>query len=184
MSPDELGPDQKQIGISIAIPPPFAEELTAARESFGDPLARAIPPHITLLGPTVVNVGDLDMIRDHTARAANTIKPFRVHLRGTATFRPISPVVFIQVVQGISECEALERAVRSGPLDLPTRFNYHPHVTIAHEVPERELDRAFADMDSYNAIFQINKIHLFEHGSDHRWRPVTSFPLGSSGRIS
>lgn len=184
MNPAHLGPDQKQIGISIAVPPPFAEELTNARESFKDPLARAIPPHITLLGPTVIDVADLDMIRDHTTQAASTIDPFRVHLRGTATFRPISPVVFVQVVQGISECESLEKAVRSGPLDFPTRFNYHPHVTIAHEVPEQELDRAFTEMNSYNAIFQVNKIHLFEHGADQNWRPVMSFPLGSAPGIS
>ncbi len=173
------GENQRLIGISIEVPPPFAQELTSARASFGDPLAYAIPPHITLLGPTVVNDADLDMIRDHILGVTARAVPFRLHLRGTATFRPVSPVVFIQVVQGISECESLERTVRSGPLEVPIRFNYHPHVTIAHEVDDAALDRAFAEMNSYEAVFQVNKIHLFEHGKDQVWRPVSSFVLGS-----
>lgn len=179
MEPEVLGDHQKQIGISIEIPPPFSDELTAARASFGDPMAGAIPPHITLLGPTVIDVDDLPMLREHTAAAAAGINPFRIHLRGSATFRPISPVVFIQVAQGISECESLERAVRSGPLFAPTRFNYHPHVTVAHDVGTSLLDRAYEEMAQYNAIFQVNKINLYEHGADKVWRPVTSFTLGS-----
>ncbi len=179
MEPEVLGEHQRRIGISIAIPAPFSDELTAARASFGDPMAGAIPPHITLLGPTVIDVDDLPMIREHTAAATAGVKPFRVHLRGTGTFRPISPVVFIQVAQGICECESLERAVRSGPLSVPIRFNYHPHVTIAHEVSPASLDRAFDEMAQYSAIFQVNKINLFEHGVDRVWRPVTSFTLGS-----
>lgn len=179
MEPEILGDNQKRIGISIAIPPPFSDELTAARASFGDPMAGAIPPHITLLGPTVIEADDLPMIREHTAAATAGIKPFRIHLRGSATFRPISPVVFIQVAQGICECESLERAVRSGPLAVPTKFNYHPHVTVAHDVSPSSLDRAFEQMAQYNAIFQVNKINLYEHGHDNVWRPVTSFTLGS-----
>jgi hypothetical protein len=42
--------------------------------------------------------------------------PFEVHLRGSATFRPVSPVVFVPLVRGISECERVEAQVRSGPL--------------------------------------------------------------------
>lgn len=179
MEPEQLSDTQKRIGISIAVPPPFSHDLTAARQSFGDPLAHAIPPHITLLGPTVVEIDQLAVISDHTARAAAATMPFRIHLRGAATFRPISPVVFVQVVQGLSQCEALERAVRSGPLDHPTRFNYHPHVTVAHEVSEANLDRAFEEMANYSAQFQVNKIHLFEHGADSVWRAVKSFTLGS-----
>jgi hypothetical protein len=42
--------------------------------------------------------------------------------------------VFVALAQGISECERLESSVRAGILDGPLRFNYHPHVTIAHAV--------------------------------------------------
>lgn len=173
----ERGPDQARIGVSIAVPEPFAEQLQTARRGFGDPLADAIPAHITLLGPTVVDLDVLDDARAHLHDVAQATAPFSILLRGSATFRPVSPVVFVQVAQGIAECERLESAVRSGPLTQELRFNYHPHVTVAHEVPDQALDRAFAEMAGYEARFDVTRIHLFEHGDDGVWRPVHAYPL-------
>ena len=67
-------------------------------------------------------------------------------LSGTGTFRPVSPVVFVQVSRGIAHCEALERAVRSGPVERTLDFPYHPHVTVAHHLDEAALDRAFESL--------------------------------------
>ena len=41
-----------------------------------------------------------------------------MRLRGTGTFRPVSPVVFVNVAEGISRCELLADAVRRGPLEI------------------------------------------------------------------
>ena len=68
-------------------------------------------------------------------------RPFRVHLRGTGTFQPISPVVFVGVVQGISQCEVLAAEVLRGPLAIDRAFPFHPHVTIAHHLPEVRWSR-------------------------------------------
>lgn len=166
-----------RIGVSIQVPEPFGTQLQRARASFGDRNADSIPPHITLLGPTTV---DRDMLADvhrHLGEAASTSGPFTVHLRGSATFRPLTAVVFVQVVAGISGCERLERAVRSGLLDQPARFNYHPHVTVAHDVSEADLDRAFAEMARYEASFEVAGIHLYEHGEDEVWRPRHFYEL-------
>jgi 2'-5' RNA ligase len=171
---------QIRIGVAIAVPEPFSSELRAARRRFGDPEAEAIPPHITVLGPTVLEPDEVDRALAHVADAVRAIEPFEVVLRGAGTFRPVSPVVFAQVAQGIAECEALESVVRSGVLDLPTRFYYHPHVTVAHEVPEEALDRAFVEMADFEASFDVEQVHLFEHGDDSVWRPARGFPLGRS----
>src|SRR5215468_2823215 len=104
----------RTIGVAVPIPQPYASELQDLREEFGDPLARAIPAHVTLLGPTVVDDADLAEIDEHLRGVAAGEMPFEMRLRGSATFRPISPVVFVSVVMGISDCERLERAVRKG----------------------------------------------------------------------
>jgi 2'-5' RNA ligase len=173
----ERGPDQVRIGIAIEVPEPFATQLQDARARFGDPLARSIPPHVTLLGPTVLDPAELDSARAHLTAVAATAAPFQVHLRGSATFRPISPVVFIQVVEGIAECEHLESTIRTGPLAQDLRFNYHPHVTVAHEVPDAALDAAFDEMATYEARFEVAGFSLYEHGDDGVWRPEQVFPL-------
>ena len=173
----ERGPSQVRIGIAIEVPEPYAAELQAARAAFGDPQAGAIPPHITVVGPTVVDESVLPAVWAHLEKVAAETPGFRVHLRGTGTFRPISPVVFVTVAEGIAECELLEQGVRSGVLAQELRFNYHPHVTVAHEVSEADLDRAFDEMADYEATFDVEHVWQYEHGDDGVWRPQRSFQL-------
>lgn len=177
MNLPERGPHQVRIGIAIEIPEPYGTALQEARAAFGDPFAGDIPPHITLLGPTVVDESDLDEVYGHLEGVAAQAAPFRVILRGSGTFRPVSPVVFVIVAQGIAECEGLEGAVRSGILDQELRFNYHPHVTVAHEIDDEALDLAFDEMAGFEASFDVTGIHLYEHGDDGVWRPSRRFDL-------
>lgn len=174
--PERVG-DQVRIGVAIQVPEPFGPQLQHARADFGDPFAHDIPPHVTLLGPTVVEPHELDVVGDHLTAVGRRHRPFTVLLRGTGTFRPVSDVVFVQVVKGIAECEQLERGVRSGPLAQEVRFNYHPHVTVAHDVPAEALDRAFDELATFEAEFLVDSLQVFEHGDDGVWRPVRDFPL-------
>lgn len=166
------------ISVSIAIPAPFASELQALRASFGDPLAAAIPSHVTLLSPSEVDDGLLPEIHDHLERVAASQQPFRMLLRSTGTFRPVSPVVFVQVAGGISECERIERAIRTGPLNRETNFYYHPHVTVAHHVSDAAMDRAFNELASYECSFEVGAFRLYEHGVDLVSRAVRTFDFG------
>ena len=166
------------IGVSIAIPSPHAEMLQAKRASFGDPLAECIPTHVTLLPPTELPQDELEAAVKHLEEVAAQGHPFPMVLRGTGTFRPTSPVVFVQVSGGIADCELLEKAVRQGPLDRPLDFNYHPHVTVAHHVPDPNLDRAVTELSGFECAFEVEEFHLYEHGDDGVWRPVRSFALG------
>ena len=174
--PERVG-DQVRIGVALLVPEPWGAQLQAARASFDDPLAELIPPHVTLLGPTVIEPDALAGVDAHLADVGRRHAPFRVHLRGTGTFRPVSDVVFVQVVEGISACERLERSVRSGPLAQDLRFNYHPHVTVAHDVPDLALDRAFTELAEFDAAYDVDSLQVFEHGDDGVWRPVRDFPL-------
>jgi 2'-5' RNA ligase len=168
----------RTIGVAIPIPEPYGTELQRVRESFGDPLARSIPTHITLLPPTEVETDDLDRIDKHLRTIAESEQPFEIHLRGSGTFHPVSPVVFVSVVLGISDCERVESRVRSGPLLRDLTFPYHPHVTVAHDLPYEVLTTAFDEMASYNVRFGVWGFSLYEHGSDGVWRPQRDFPLG------
>ena len=166
------------IGVSLAVPDPTGAWLQDYRVALGDEEARGIPTHITLLPPTEVDDDDLPLVEKHLAEAAAGVSPFRVHLRGTGTFRPISPVVFVVVVAGISSCEQLTDAVRRGPLCTEVRFPYHPHVTVAHDLDEPQLDKAFADLAGFEHEFEAGEFHLYMHEQAAGWRPVRTFPLG------
>ncbi|WP_293769508.1 2'-5' RNA ligase family protein [Sporichthya sp.] len=166
----------RTIGVAIAIPEPFGSELQNHREHFGDPLARSIPTHVTLLPPTEVPVDALPGIETHLRGIAAAATSFDILLRGTGTFRPASPVVFVTLAEGISDCELLERQMRSGPLGhRELEFVYHPHVTVAHDIADEALSHAFDKLAQYEARFSVWGFSLYEHGSDGVWRPAVDF---------
>ena len=170
-------PRTTTIGVSIPIPTPHGEFLQQRRYDFGDQAAWRIPAHITLFPPTVVEEHSYAAFLQHCKEVADAHAPFEVVLRGTGTFRPVSPVVFIQVAQGVSNCEGLERALRSGPVERRLDFYYHPHVTVAHHIDDEGLERAFEELADFSASFVVDGIHLYELGEDDVWRPMLDFPL-------
>lgn len=166
------------LGVSIPIPDPHAATLSRWRETAGDPQAHLVPPHVTLLPPTVVDAADVPSIEAHLAQAARAVQPFAMHLSGTGTFRPISQVVFVQVAAGLAECEMLEARVRSGPAGRPLDFPYHPHVTVAQDVAAAALDVVYEGLSDFVARFGVGSFTMYERGTDGTWLPRRSFPLG------
>lgn len=164
-----------RIGVAIPVPEPWAAQLQRHRVSFGDPQATAIPTHLTLVPPTDV-CGDLADVHAHLERVAARHAPFRLTLRGTATFRPVSPVVFVAVAEGISSCELLASAARSGPLAQQLSFPYHPHVTVAHDVPDEALDTAFETLADFGCSFTVDAFWLYTH-CDGVWHPARAHAL-------
>ena len=164
------------IGVAIAIPEPWAGVLQHQRASFGDFQADAIPTHVTLVPPTRIDA-ELCEVQAHLAHVASTSTAFPIRLRGTATFRPTSPVVFVALSQGISSCELLAEAVRQGPLRKELPFPYHPHVTVAHHLSETALDHAYESLKDFDAAFDVRQFVLYVHGDDEVWRPIQTFQL-------
>ena len=168
------------IGVAVAIPEPWAKDLQDYRISIGDETAQMIPTHITLVPPVELRDGELPVVEEHLACVADAFESFRIHLRGTGTFRPVSPVVFVSLVEGISQTELLADAVRRGPLAHELSFPYHPHVTIAHHLDDSTLDRAFAELADFECVFGAEEFQLFEHDEQVGWQPTRAFELRPS----
>jgi 2'-5' RNA ligase len=168
------------IGVSVAVPEPHGSLLQERRAGFGDPVAHCIPTHVTLLPPTEVDAGALTAIEAHLGRVASAARPFPMRLSGTGTFRPLSPVVFVQVVEGASACTWLQERVRdeSGPLARELHFPYHPHVTVAHGIDEAAMDRAHEELSDYEAQWPVTDFSLYEQGADQVWRKLRDFAFG------
>ena len=173
---------RRDFGVAIGLPEPFTSELQEWREHLGDPNAAGIPPHVTLLPPTALREEVLVEVEEHLRTVAAGEQAFEMVLRGSATFRPVSPVVFVPVVKGLADCERIERQVRAGPLQRDVKFPYHPHVTVAHDLDEPALDRAFEGLAHYEASFTVWGFTLFEQDRAGVWRPQRDFPFGGAGR--
>jgi 2'-5' RNA ligase len=167
--------DKMTVGVAIAIPEPHAKVLAEWRRRVGDSGASKIPTHVTLLPPTEFDPGELDVVEKHLEWAAEQVGPFTMRLRGTGTFRPVSEVVFVQVSDGIAQCELLEQAVRRGPIVREVQFPYHPHVTVAHDVSSEALDEAYEGLSDFVAQFRIDRFVMYVQDGQAAWHPRREF---------
>ena len=131
------------IGVSLAVPEPWGSRLQEFRVANGDSQGATIPTHITLVPPSEVEEERLGDVERHLELVAAACPTYDVHLRGSGTFRPVSPVVFVNLVEGISWTEHLAQDCRRGPLALDARL---PLPSPRHRRPRVDdvaLDRAF-----------------------------------------
>lgn len=192
MDEDSADSHSITVGVAIPVPEPWRTTLDRARIESGDPLGGVVPAHLTLLGPTEIRAGTLGLVEAHLKAVAAVTARFEIHLRGTGSFRPVTEVVFVAVVDGIAMCEQLEAAIRNGPIDRrPQRFPYHPHVTVAQDVDRAELDRTFAALQDFEAKFEVAAFTLYTHGTADSpmgtatpWTPRSEFTLGPGPRRS
>jgi 2'-5' RNA ligase len=170
------------LGVVVSIPEPWAQLLVEWRGKCGDPQASLVPPHVTLLPPTEVPIGRRAEISAHLARVAATHAPFDLHLAGTDSFRPVSEVVFVAVARGVAECARIASDVRTGPLARPLTFPYHPHVTVAHDVPTDMLDMASSGLSELQAEFRVSSFTEFEQVPGGAWAVAREYPLTGAPR--
>jgi 2'-5' RNA ligase len=169
--------DTAVIGVVVPVPEPWAQLLVDWRRKVGDPLANLVPPHVTLLPPTEVPADRREEISAHLATVARAHPAFDMHLAGTGTFRPVSDVVFVTVARGIGNCELIAEDVRRGPLARTLSFPYHPHVTVAHDVPVDMLELAYSGLSDLSAQFRVDRITEFEQTESGLWAVAREYPL-------
>jgi 2'-5' RNA ligase len=169
------------IGVSLAVPEPWGSRLQEFRVSNGDGQGATIPTHITLVPPVDIGPDRLGEVEQHLAEVAAACPAYRVHLRGSGTFRPVSPVVFVSLVEGISWTEHLAKDCRRGPLALDLDFPFHPHVTVAHVDDDAVLDRAFDELAGFDCVFVVEAFHLYVHDPGLGWQAARDFALTGAG---
>lgn len=174
----DSGDEGVSVGVVIPLPEPLRSHLRQTRASLGDPVAWSIAPHITLVTGALAT--DWAAVRQHVRAVAARTGRFRISLRGTASFRPVTDVVYLQVEDGYDECVELHRALQAGPLSPQAEFDFHPHLTMAHDLPERKLDLALESLEGYAAEFPVDRIGLFEHDADGLWALQEELILGQA----
>lgn len=170
----------RTIGVAVPVPEPFGTLLREARASFGDPMAATIPTHITLMPPIDLDEQELQQLPEVLDDVAQLVPSFRVCLQGTGTFRPVSPVVFVTIVDGVGPTQRLAQEVRSALGIEELAFPYHPHVTVAHHLDEPSLDHAETALAGFECEFVATRFALYHHDERRGWEPQRSFELPGS----
>lgn len=163
------------LGVVIELPSPLDDSLRAWRRRYGGEAAAAIAPHITLVSGSTA---DWDSAVAHVRKVAARISPFTVGLHGTGTFRPLTPVVFMNVTEGAGACRQLHDELVAGPLLHEVTYGYHPHLTIAHEVSETAMDLAQEELKAETMSFRVQVIGLFGVDATGAWSLREELGLG------
>ena len=172
------------IGVALPVPEPWGSRLQERRAGYGDHVAWTIPTHITLLPPTQVSLGRKREVDEHLRRVAAAHSQFEVQLRGTDTFRPVTQTSFVAVAGGSAESAVLAEAVRSGPLRRRLPFPYHPHVTLAAELPDEAHDRAEEELRDFSFDFTVTVMERYELTDHGAWESVAAFELRAPSSVS
>jgi 8-oxo-dGTP pyrophosphatase MutT (NUDIX family)/2'-5' RNA ligase len=168
-----------RLGVIVLLPEPVAAHVQAWRRALRDPAGGLIPPHLTLVPPQPVAAGALEAAVALVDRAAATVAPGLIELRGAATFLPHSPVAFLAVTAGGPALRALEEALRAPPLQQRA-FPFHPHVTVARDRPPGELEAAVRELSEFHAVFPLPELTLTEVDERAGWHVLHQAPVGGS----
>jgi 2'-5' RNA ligase len=168
-------PGQVWLGASLPVPEPLAGELLRARLEYGD--SEAVAPHITVIPPAPLPEARVEEAVGRMCRLAAHFAEFRVRVRGTGTFRPVSPVVYAAVVEGFDRCRELEALIRPALGVGGGRFPYHPHVTVLNGCDAATLDRAQRDWKDVDCSFEAVAVAVALYSEDEGWRPLKSLAL-------
>jgi len=119
----------------IYIPGPLGEFL--------DDLRRQLVPgcnphaHVSLLPPRPLAV-DWTVASQQVRTILNGWTPFEIQLTGIEIF-PVTDVIYIEVGLGSAELRQVHQAMNAGPLEFEEPFAYHPHITLAQELPRENV---------------------------------------------
>lgn len=162
------------LGVIITMPPGLQAELGEVRTRYATPGSPIVPAHITLISGR--STSSWQEAADHVREVAKTVKSFTISLRGTGSFEPVSPVIFLNIVKGQTECVSLHEALLEGPIEHLVGFDYQPHVTIAHDLPEQTMQQAEIEMADFSADFAVESIGLYDfHNGGWALREEISF---------
>jgi 8-oxo-dGTP pyrophosphatase MutT (NUDIX family)/2'-5' RNA ligase len=171
-----------RLGVIARLPEPLAIHVQAWRRALGDPEAGRIGPHLTLAPPQTVAERDLGRAVALVERVAAEAVPFLVELDGAATFLPESPVAYLVVREGGPALEAIEAALRESPLERRTH-PFHPHVTVAQDLPDDRIGAAARELAGFRAAFPVRELALLREDRDTVWRPLATATVGASTAV-
>lgn len=157
--------------------------------AFLDDLRRELAPHynphahVSVLPPRPLAV-DWRTASDQLRALAETWSPFDVELTSLGVFR-VTDVIYLEVGGGSAELRRMHEATNAGALAFPEPFEYHPHITLAQDVPHEQvpeyLDLARRRWEEYPGrhSFRAERAVFVQNTIGNIWQDLAGLPLGS-----
>jgi hypothetical protein len=158
---------------------------------FLDDLSRELTPgsnpraHVSVLPPREFNHG-WEAGREQARLLAEGWAPFGIEATGIGLF-PSTEVVYLELGAGARELSRLHGLLNSHHLRFAERFEYHPHITLAQEIPHDDVGRALELAErrwrEYPGprSFLAERAFFVRNSLAHQWFDLAELPLGAAG---
>jgi hypothetical protein len=155
---------------------------------FLDDLRRELVPHcnprahVSLLPPRPLAV-DWRVASSQVRGQMEMWQPFDIELTDIKTF-PATDVIYLELGEGAAELRQLHAAMDNRFLAFREPFAYHPHVTLAQEIPQSDVnalsDRAAVLWAEYDGPrrFRADRAVLVQNTLPNCWVDLEEYSLG------
>ena len=139
--------------------------------------------HVTILPPRPL-CGYPDQAASEIRRLADEFSPFTVRLGDIAKF-PVSNVIYIQLDSGTKELREMYTAMNCGACSYREAFQYHPHITLAQNIPPGTADDVLAQAQKEWAVyrgsrsFRVETLSFVQNTSICRWLDLAEISLAA-----
>jgi 2'-5' RNA ligase len=165
----------------IYIPDPLGRFLDDLRKE----LVPGCNPHahVSVLPPRPIAV-DWQVAGEQVRVCAGNWTPFEIKLEGIRIF-PVTNVIYVELGQGAEEMFQIHAAMNSQALEFDEPFAYHPHITLAQEIPPAEVAavhrRAQEIWEAYRGprSFRAERATFVQNTLGNCWIDLAEFSLGA-----
>jgi 2'-5' RNA ligase len=156
---------------------------------FLDDLRRELVPgcnphaHVSVLPPRPLAV-DWQVASEQVRVCAGNWAPFDIVLDRICIF-PVTNVIYVQLGQGAEEMFRFHAAMNSQALEFDEPFAYHPHITLAQEIPPVEVAavnrKAQQLWDAYDGprSFRAERATFVQNTLGNCWIDLAESSLGA-----
>lgn len=179
---DPNGMDRvNQFALVIYIPDPLGRFLDDLRLE----LAPDCRPHahVSVLPPRPLST-PWQIVCEQARALAGEFAPFEIEAAEPAVF-PATEVVYLELVRGAKELHEMHDALCRGPLQFKEPYPFHPHITLAQEMPSGSLAEVFEAASrkwkEYTGprSFRAEKAVFVQNTAQNRWIDLAEFSLGA-----
>jgi hypothetical protein len=175
------GERQNLFALVIYIPDPLGRFL--------DDLRRELVPgcnphaHVSVLPPRGLKV-PWNTASEQARGLTEGWAPFDIELAHVEVF-PATEVIYLEIGRGASEMRSLHFAMNTGALDWDEPFVYHPHITLAQDIPPGTVGelteaarRRWAEYRGAR-VFRAERAVFVQNVGDNCWVDLAEYSLGA-----
>ena len=137
--------------------------------------------HVTLLPPRELAITQSELVETLSATVSQ-IPSFELGMGDVAVF-PSSNVVYLSIAAGRKRLQQLHHGLNSGLLEAEEPFAFHPHVTLAQDLPIESIEavvhrarRAWEGWTRSRSFF-LERLTLVRNVNLNHWEMVSEHPL-------